>query len=87
MIFSLLQNQRTSKQAIAKHVNVQCVQFIRSALFAVISNLSKFDALSKINAFESFNRVLIQDSTIVSLPDHLASYFPGPTNQTRKKNA
>ncbi|MHC1725902.1 MAG: IS4 family transposase [Syntrophobacteraceae bacterium] len=87
LFFGLLSNQRISKQAIAKRINAKCVQFMRSAVFAFISNMSKFDKLRDDKLFEPFCRVLIQDSTVVSLPVHLASYFPGPANHTRRKLA
>lgn len=87
LFFGSLSNQRISKQAIAKRINAQCVQFVRSAVFAYIANISKFDRLRDDKVFEPFCRVLIQDSTVVNLPVHLASHFPGPANQTKRKLA
>jgi len=87
LFFGILSNQRISKQAIAKRVNAECVQFMRGAVFSFISNMAKFDKLRDDKLFEPFCRVLIQDSTVVSLPVHLASHFPGPANQTQRKMA
>jgi hypothetical protein len=82
-----LSNQRISKQAIAKRINSKCVEFMRSVVFASAAHASKFKNLLQYDVFEPFRRVLIQDSTVVSLPDKLASHFPGPVNQSRKKGA
>lgn len=60
---------------------------MRIAVFTSIASISKFEKLRDDKVFEPFRRVLIQDSTVVSLPPHLASHFPGPANQTRKKLA
>lgn len=87
LFFGLLSNQRLSKQAVAQRINAKCVQFLRSAVFAYIGNISKFERLQHGEVFEPFSRVLIQDSTVVSLPNHLAPCFPGPANQKRKKLA
>lgn len=87
LFFSLLSNQRLSKQAVAQRINAQCVQFVRSAVFAFTANLSSFESLRRDKIFEPFRRVLIQDSTVVALPVHFAPYFPGAVNQTRKNQA
>lgn len=87
LFFGLLSNQRLSKQAVAKRINAKCVQFIRSAVFASAASFSRFEKLYHDNVFAPFCRVLIQDSTVVSLPAHLASCFPGPANKTGKKMA
>ena len=87
LFFGLLSNERISKQAVSKRINAECVQFVRNVVFASASIVSKFEKLRQDNVFDPFCRVLIQDSTVVNLPIHLASYFPGPANQTPKKLA
>lgn len=37
--------------------------------------------------FAVFGRVLVEDSTVISLPSHLADTYPGPRNQTGKPHA
>lgn len=84
---SLLSSQNITKQAVAKHMGRECVEFIRSAVSALIFKLSSADKLHHAGVFQSFRRVLLQDSTQIRLPDHLANYFPGPTNQNRNDGA
>jgi hypothetical protein len=86
-LVGFIARQEISKQAIAKRLQWQCVHFVRSALFALIGNLSEGDALRKRGVFSSFRRVLIGDSTNVALPEHLADDFPGAANQRKKKRA
>jgi len=87
ILLGWLGGQSITKQAVAKRMTSQCIEFVRSALFAVLSNMSKFESLRHSNIFDPFKRVLIQDSTIVRLPSHLASHFPGPSNQNKKRGA
>jgi len=56
-------------------------------VFSCAADVSKFEALRQNNIFGPFCRVLIQDSTVVSLPQKFASHFPGAVNQTRKEQA
>lgn len=60
---------------------------MRSAVWVLITRLSNFHKLRQSNVFRPFGRVLIQDSTQIRLPDHLALFFPGPANQNRKNGA
>jgi hypothetical protein len=65
----------------------ECVEFIRGAVSTLIFKLSSADKLRHAGVFRAFRRVLLQDSTQIRLPEHLANYFPGPTNQNRKDGA
>ena len=65
----------------------QCIDFVRGAVFALIRRLSKFHNLRQTEVFQSFRRVLIQDSTHLHLAKHLADSFPGSANQRSKKRA
>lgn len=87
VLVSFISGQLVSKQAIAKRLQWQCVHFVRSAVFALISNLSEGNALRQRGVFSFFRRVLIEDSTNVRLPEHLAADFPGAANQRKKKQA
>lgn len=71
----------------AKHIGCECVEFLRGAVSALVFKLCSADKLRHSGVFHSFNRVLIQDSTQVRLPNHLARYFPGPANQNRRDGA
>lgn len=87
LTFTILTSIRISKQAVAQRMTLQCLEFVRRMLSALISRLSAFDKSQLQGLFSSFSRVLLQDSTQLKLPDHLATLFPGPTNQSRKKSA
>ncbi len=65
----------------------ECVQFVRGAVFALVQRMSAFDKLRRTEVFRPFRRVLIQDSTQLRLPNHLAGIFPGSANQNRKDRA
>lgn len=84
---SVLCGQTVSKQAIAKRTQSQCVDFVRHALFALVGRISYGNALKERGLFTFFNRVLLQDSTTLSLPEHFAEHFQGPSNQCKKKQA
>ncbi len=58
-----------------------------NVLLALITRLSTFHKLRESAVFQSFARVLIQDSTTIRLPDHLADSFPGSANKSRKKTS
>lgn len=84
---SLLSSRNITKQAVAKHMGRQCAEFVRCAVSALILKLSSAEKLRDAGIFHAFSRVLIQDSTQIRLPQHLADYFPGPANQNRKVGA
>lgn len=87
LFLSLLSSQNITKQAVAKHMGRECVEFIRGAVTDLVLKLSSADKLRHAGVFRAFCRVLIQDSTQIRLPDHLAGCFPGPANQNRKDGA
>jgi len=87
LTLSLLSSQSITKQAIAKKMDQQCLQFVRCAVLALTQRLSAFDKLRQTEVFQSFRRVLIQDSTHLRLANRLADNFPGPANQRSKDRA
>ena len=86
-VIGSLGGQPVSKQAVAKRLDGSCVMFLRQALFAVLGSVAKFDRSRAGGVFERFRRVLIQDSTTLPLPAHLAAVFPGSRNQSGKTQA
>lgn len=68
-----------SKQAISKKFNSACVRFFQSVLAYIIKSKlpkSELDTLKP----DSFNRILVQDSTIIKLPQRLFKTFSGVSN-------
>ena len=86
-VIGLLGGKPVSKQAVAKRLGGACVEFLRQALFAVLGSVAKFGRIRTRGVFERFRRVLIQDSTTLSLPAHVAAVFPGSRNQSGKTQA
>lgn len=63
------------------------MEFVRHALFAVVGSVAQFADARRSGAFETFERVLIQDSTTLQLHPRLAAAFPGSRNQLGKTHA
>lgn len=72
-----------SKQAIDKRINEHFVQFLEHVLASLIAH--KIKAPSAIPSI--FKRIIVQDSSTVRLPDHLAKEFPGSKNHKGKTYA
>lgn len=70
-----------TKQAIAKRFNRSCVRFLRLSLFGALKTTSHLQSGIETGRFAAFARVLLQDSTSLSLPQRLAAIFPGSGNQ------
>jgi hypothetical protein len=76
---SLAGHQDYSPQALAKRVRWCADTFLASVLGIIFRG--RADSLLQQGHLRSFKRVLIQDSTVVALPDRYASSFPGCVNQ------
>jgi hypothetical protein len=86
-ILGLVAGSCISKQSLWERINPRCTAFVQSALAALIVRASLLQPLKHGGAFSHFRRVLLQDSTAISLPVSMADIFPGPTNQTGKRSA
>lgn len=72
-----------SKQAIFDRMNEASVSFAKE-IFSEAMN-AKLKAAIESKLFKSFKRVLLQDSTTLSLPDCLVNHFPGNVSKGRQK--
>lgn len=70
-----------SRQAIWKKVTEACVLYFQRVLELVILSKANEHLINKDNLCK-FNRVLIQDSTIIQLPRRLLALFSGVSNAT-----
>lgn len=78
--FDALYNVSPSKQAICKRINTACVLFFQAAL-ALLIQLKVIDQEKEaVKACGKYNRVIIQDSTIIKLPFNLFAQFSGVSN-------
>jgi hypothetical protein len=78
-----------SKQGIWKRCNETQITFLKNVLERVMT-LDAIDFVQKINfttghLFGSFNKVLIQDSTCLSLPDRFSQAFKGHTCSGKRR--
>jgi hypothetical protein len=72
-----------SKQAIFDRMNEASVSFAKE-IFSQAMN-TKLKAVRESKLFKSFKRVLLQDSTTLSLPDCLVNHFPGNVSRGKQK--
>jgi len=85
-LWSVFHGQTLSKQAVAKRCSAAAVSFLQSVLKALLAKLCS-PALSPPKALAHFPRVLIQDSTCLSLPQKLAAQFPGSYSHSHGRSA
>lgn len=68
-----------SKQAISKKINPACVQFFQSVLECIITSKMRRGELDLLKT-DSYGRLLVQDSTILKLPQKLFKIYSGVSN-------
>jgi hypothetical protein len=82
---SALQDQLLSKQALHRRCNQRLLAFLHLTLAAVLAHLCKADCSTQF--LGCFKRVLLQDSTVLTLHPALAEHFAGCGNQHRLATA
>ena len=82
---SALQNKLFSKQALHRRCNQRLLDFLHLTLAAVLANLCGSDCSTEF--LGRFKRVLLQDSTVLTLHPALAEHFAGCGNQRRASTA
>ena len=87
IILGLLSHNVVSKVAVFLRMKPKVIDFVREALFNSVSAMSRLKEEIGHGVFASFRRVLLQDSTNLSLPQKLANFFPGAKNQSGKTTA
>jgi len=78
-VVALAADSTYSKQALGQRLSHAVEPFLAQVITALFGQLSRSVHTSQ--AFASFDRVLVQDSTVENLPKHLAKLFPGAGNQ------
>lgn len=84
-IIALAAEVSYSKQAFHERLGVKLERFLAQIATALFQQLGQ--PLQHQHAFEAFGRVLLHDSTVEPLPDHLAAAFPGPKNASQRAAA
>lgn len=77
-------NTSVSKVAIWKKINSCCVEFFKGVLEVMILKKITNVAVQDRNLSAGFNRVVVQDSTIIRLPKRLFEIFSGVANAHSK---
>lgn len=81
-VVQLIIGDSFSKQAVSKRIGLGIDQFLGRIVAGLFSELkSRSD---KKGLFAAFNRVLLQDSTTLKLPDRFRDSFPGSANQSKR---
>lgn len=83
----LLSGNVVSKVAVFLRMKPEVIDFVREALFHSLSTTSRLKEEVGKGVFTFFRRVLLQDSTNLSLPQKLGDSFPGAKNQSGKTSA
>lgn len=83
----LLSRNVVSKVAVFLRMKPAAIDFVREVLLNSVSATSRLKEEIGKGVFASFRRVLLQDSTNLSLPKTLAACFPGAKNQSGKTSA
>lgn len=78
-----INNISASKQAFCKKVNASCVKFFQAVLAYLITSKINESEVNVLNKLGSYKRILIQDSTIVKLPEQLFKFFSGVSNASK----
>jgi hypothetical protein len=87
IILGLLSHNVVSKVAVFLRMKPKVIDFVREALFNSVSAMSRLKEEIGKGLFASFRRVLLQDSTNLSLPQKLGKFFPAAKNQSGKTSA
>jgi Transposase DDE domain len=85
IVIGLVQNLTYSKQALCKRLNGAAGLFVQRVLHGVLFHLSLGAQRVLPPALDSFGRVLVQDSVLLTLPPRLARFFPGSRNQSSRR--
>jgi len=67
--------ESVSKQAVWKKVNISCLDYFKKVLESLIFNKIDKTEIAKLRVTCRYKRILVQDSTIISLPERLFYFF------------
>ncbi len=82
-LLGLIEGSCHSKQNVGKRINDGFICFLQQVLELFTARLAGAN-LQIDHALKVFDRIIVQDSTVIGLPAHLARHFPGASNQTGK---
>jgi hypothetical protein len=84
---SNLKGRTVSKQGLWKRITVKLTQFLLAVLFDALGKQTNniYKQAKQEASLKHYKRVLLQDSTTLSLPDSLSWCFPGNVSKGKKK--
>lgn len=85
-LLGLIEGGSHSKQNVAQRMQAGFECFLREALKQATAKLVGSSKSIDPN-LRGFNRIIVQDSTIIGLPTHMVDHFPGASNHTGKPTA
>jgi hypothetical protein len=74
-------NATYAKQSLFERMTERAVSFVQTLVLNLVGQLSRQCQRVLPPGLDSFQRVLVQDSTVLMLPAKLARFFPGGRNQ------
>jgi len=84
-VISLAAHTSYSKQAFHERLGPALQHFLAQVATSLFDRMGL--AIKQQGWFRAFQRVLLQDSTVEPLPEHLADLFPGPGNGRQRRYA
>lgn len=84
-VISLAANTSYSKQAFHERLGPALQDFLAQVATVLFDRMGL--AIKQRGWFRPFQRVLLHDSTVQPLPEHLADLFPGPDNGRKRRYA
>jgi hypothetical protein len=84
-VIALAAGTSYSKQAFHQRLGLQLELFLAQVAATLLNQISQ--PVQNQGWFSRFQRVLLHDSTVEALPEHLASAFPGPGNGRKRRYA
>ncbi len=84
-VIALAADTSYSKQAFHERLGLSLQSFLAQIAATLFSQISR--PVQGQGWFRHFRRVLLHDSTVEALPDHLATVFPGAKNASKRSSA
>src|SRR5580765_5628648 len=84
-VIALAADTTYSKQAFHQRLGLKLELFLAQVACALFTQISQ--SVQNQGWFKGFRRVLLHDSTVETLPEHLAGAFPGPGNGRKRRYA
>jgi Transposase DDE domain len=81
ILIGTLTNQTYAKQSLFERMTGRAVRFVQSVVLSLVGQLSLGKQRVLPPVLDAFGRVIIQDSTILTLSAKLMRFFPGSANQ------